>query len=90
MKKDQEYAKYIATTNSGDRTTSNPRQPSIRQGMEDELIEHASSSLFAEAKHTTGFEGMYASLYSDTSDSNITTTTLTVEDLQYNRGEMMT
>lgn len=33
---------------------------------------------------------MYASLYSDTSDSNITTTTLTVEDLQYNRGEMMT
>ena len=84
MKKDQEYAKYIATTNSGDRTTS------IRQGMEDELIENASSSLFEEAKHTTGFEGMYASLYSDTSDSNITTTTLTVEDLQYNRGEMMT
>lgn len=82
MKKDQEYAKYIATTNSGDQAAPNPRQPSIRQGMEDELIEHASSSLFAEARHTAGFEGMYASLYDNTSDSAVTTTTLTVEDLQ--------
>ena len=81
VKKDQEYAQYIATTNSNER-------PAVTntQGMRDELVEHTSSSILTEAKNTihmrdTGFEQMYASLYDDSS-TNTAATTLTVDELR--------
>lgn len=81
VKKDQEYAQYIATTNSNER-------PAVTQtqGMRDELVEHTSSSILTEAKNTihmrdAGFEQMYASLYDDSS-TNTAATTLTVDELR--------
>ena len=81
VKKDQEYAQYIATTTSDDHPTMT--QP---QGMRDEIVEQASSSILTEAKSTihlrdNGFEQMYASLYNDSSTST-TTTTITPDELR--------
>lgn len=81
VKKDQEYAQYIATTTSDDHPTMT--QP---QGMRDEIVEQASSSILTEAKSTVhlrdnGFEQMYASLYNDSSTAT-TTTTITPDELR--------
>ena len=86
VKKDQDYAQYIATTNSDDHPTVT--QP---QGMRDEFVEQASSSLLTEAKSTVhlrdnGFEQMYASLYNDSSTTT-TTTTITPDELRYMKRE---
>ena len=97
VKKDQEYAQYIANTPSNELTRSATNHPSRTENVQGQYNEYTSSSSNTTTSTTyntyttaevrgeggmSGFDQMYASLYTDTGGQTNTTSiaVLTMEE----------